>query len=109
MTPGNIKQGSPVSDRYPVYDLTIEPAVLESSPRVDPAALAQELREISEKIGPVVAAASDHESHFGLDSVEIALTIGVEGGIGFVAKGSAEASITVRFARTGATVTRSDA
>jgi len=84
---------------YPVVDLTVEPDLLEARRVVDPAALANELRDIADAMGPAVADAKTHESGFGLDTVEIALTIGAEGGIGFVAKGSAEASITVRFSR----------
>ena len=86
---------------YPAYDLTANADLLEVHPVVDPAAIAVELRDIADAIGPAVAGGKTHESGFGLESLEIALTIGAEGGIGFVAKGSAEASITVRFARAG--------
>ncbi len=84
---------------YPVVDLTAEPEfVLEGKPTVDPRELAQQLRDISDAIAPVVGE-TQSSGGFGLESIEIALTIGAEGGVWFVAKGSAEASITVTFSR----------
>jgi hypothetical protein len=85
--------------RYPVVDLTDQNSRLEGLPTVDPKAVAGELLDIANAIGPVIAEAKPDSSGFGLQSIEIALTIGAEGGIGFVAKGSAEASITARFGR----------
>jgi hypothetical protein len=87
-----------MSDRYPVVDLTSPPSLLEARPTVDPSALARELKDITDGIAPVIATGRD-DTPFGLESVEVALTIGAEGGLAFVAKGSAEASITVRFSR----------
>jgi hypothetical protein len=83
-------------DTYPVVDLTVAPSALESRPSIDPARLAQQLKDIANAIAPVVAEA-DRQGPFGLQSIELALTVGAEGGVWFVAKGSAEASITVKF------------
>jgi hypothetical protein len=60
--------------------------------------LSQQLRDIRDAITPVLA--EDPEPGvFGLQSLEIALTVGVEGKIWFIVSGSAEASITLNFAR----------
>lgn len=91
----------PVDDspeRFPVADLS-SGAVLafERPPTVDPADLARQLKAISDAIAPVLDDAQT--GRLGLAELEIALTIGVEGGVWFVAKGSAEASILLRFRR----------
>ena len=84
---------------YPVADLTVETSfALERQPRVNPQELARQLKDISDAIAPVLAQA-DTKAPFGLQSIELSLTIGAEGGIWFVAKGSAEASITATFSR----------
>ena len=41
----------------------------------------------------------DRQDNFALDSLEISLTIGAEGGVWFIAKGSIEGSIKLTFAR----------
>ena len=94
---------------YPlVLDLTSEVPVsveriregLERRPSVDPNRIASELKDISDAIAPVLAK-SELSAGFGLQTIELSLTIGAEGGIWFVAKGSAEASITATFGRPG--------
>lgn len=82
---------------YPVLDLTVSAPILEGRATVDPKDLARQLKDISDAVAPVLS--DTPESGFGLDSIEIALTIGAEGGIAFIAKGTAEASITAKFAR----------
>jgi hypothetical protein len=84
---------------YPLLDLTISAPILEGRATVDPQELARQLKHISDAVAPVLADGAPAEGGFGLDSIEIALTIGAEGGIAFIAKGTAEASITVKFAR----------
>lgn len=84
---------------YPVADLTVETTFkAEGRPEVDPEKLAGQLKHISDSIAPVLAKTEVKEG-FGLQTIEIALTLGAEGGVWFVAKGSAEASITVTFGR----------
>jgi hypothetical protein len=83
---------------FPVVDLTLAPGALETRPTVDPEQIASQLKEITDAIAPVLATA-DTQQGFGLETVELSLTIGVEGGVWFVAKGSAEASIKVTFGR----------
>jgi len=85
-------------DTYPIADLTMAPATLEARSTVDPARIARELRDVTDAIAPVLADADAHAT-FGLHTVELALTIGAEGGVWFVAKGSAEASIKLTFSR----------
>jgi hypothetical protein len=41
----------------------------------------------------------DRQGKFALDSLEVSLTIGAEGGVWFIAKGSIEGSIKLTFAR----------
>lgn len=80
-------------DTYPVVDLSASSSLaIEGRREVDPRQLATQLRDISEAIGPVLADGSKN-AKFGIRSIEIALSVGAEGGIWFVAKGSAEASI----------------
>lgn len=66
--------------------------------KVDPNEIASQLKDISNAITPVLAA-SDGAGGIGLQSIELSLTIGAEGGVWFVAKGSAEASITATFSK----------
>ena len=88
-----------MTETYRVADLSQDAAVsIESAPSVDPQRIAGQLKEISDAIGPVLAQ-SQPASGIGLESIELALTIGAEGGVWFVAKGSAEASIKVTFGR----------
>lgn len=86
------------TSRYPVVDLTTSEPALEGRASVDPQELARQLKDISDAVTPVLADDAQ-QGGFGLDSIEIALTIGAEGGIAFIAKGTAEASVTVKFAR----------
>ena len=87
-------------DGYPVADLSSSPALAFSrSAAVDPQRLAEELKDISEAIAPVLDGA--RAGRLALSELEIALAIGVEGGVWFVAKGSAEASIRLRFTASG--------
>lgn len=90
---------------YPVVDLTDASGgagvAYESGVRVDPAAIARELKDIADAVTPVMGA--EHAAGgFGLQSLTITLTVGAEGGVAFVAKGSAEASITLTIGHPGA-------
>lgn len=92
-----------MADTYPVVDLSAdEPGsiVYEGRTKVDPAAIAQQLKDIADAVGPVVANEQAADG-FGLQTVAITLTVGAEGGVAFVAKGSAEASITLTLGRAG--------
>lgn len=66
--------------------------------KVDPEALSAQLAEIRNALDPFVDSGGQ-ASAFGLESLEIALTIGAEGKVWFVASGSVEASITMTFSR----------
>jgi translation elongation factor EF-1beta len=94
----------PMTDMYPVVDLSspaVDAGVLyESGVKVDPEAIARELKEIAEAVAPIIGT-QQHDNGFGLQSVAITLTVGAEGGVAFVAKGSAEASITLTLGRMG--------
>ena len=96
-------------DTYPVVDLTVVDAEfrLEAKPEIDPATLAAQLKDISDAVSPVLAQA-DGKQAFGLDSIELSLTVGAEGGVWFVAKGSAEASIKATFSRQSSSAAPSD-
>jgi hypothetical protein len=90
-----------MADTYPVVDLSAEPSesiAYESGVRVDPTAIATQLKDIADTVGPVVAN-DEPTGGFGLKSIAITLTVGAEGGVAFVAKGSAEASITLTLER----------
>jgi hypothetical protein len=89
-------EGAP--ERFPVADLSRGAALaMERSRTVDPTELARQLKTISDAVARVVDDAP--AGRLGLAEVEISLTIGAEGGVWFVAKGSAEASIVLRFKR----------
>jgi hypothetical protein len=80
---------------YPLVDLSPS-ASLAMTPleNVDPRVLATQLNEIGTVISDTLFAPSS-PARLGVSKVEIALTIGAEGGIWFVARGTAEASITL--------------
>lgn len=91
---------------YPVSDLSATSGLaLESRAIVDPRELASQLKDIGDAIAPVLAEDRD-EGSLGIKSIEIALTIGAEGGVWFVAKGSAEASIKLILERPSTTPDR---
>lgn len=86
------------SKQFPLADLIAPQGfALEPSQLVDPHRIADELATISRAIAPVLDDAGSET--FELSELELALTVGAEGGIWFVARGSAEASITLRFRR----------
>jgi hypothetical protein len=88
---------------YAVVDLTAEtPAEVtyESGVKVNPEKIAAQLNDIATAVAPIVAS-EQTSGGFGLQSVAITLTVGAEGGVAFVAKGSAEASITLTLGRSG--------
>jgi hypothetical protein len=89
---------------YPVVDLTTNQpgteVAYESGVKVNPEAIARELKDIADAVAPIVDS-EQAGAGFGLQSVAITLTVGAEGGVAFVAKGSAEASITLTLARAG--------
>ena len=66
-------------------------------PTVDPERIAEEIMDIKRKLNRVFE--EDTEGSFALHSVEVQLAIGVEGGIWFIAKGTAEASLKLVFGR----------
>ena len=67
------------------------------APTVDPERIAEEIIEIKRKISRVFE--EDTERSFALQSMEVQLAIGVEGGIWFIAKGTVEASLKLVFSR----------
>lgn len=69
---------------------------LRSRGNVDLDYLSQQLTEIRDAITPVLAEEPQPE-RFGLQSVQMALTVGAEGKSWFIINGSAEASITSTF------------
>jgi hypothetical protein len=85
---------------YKVADLSSEAGAIGTAAvaSVDPKKIASQLEEINDAIAPVLASA-DGKGGIGLQSIELSLTIGAEGGVWFVAKGSAEASITATFSK----------
>jgi hypothetical protein len=88
-----------LSRTYPVSDLSATSGfALESRATVDPEELASQLKDIGKAIAPVLTEDRDPGS-LGIKSIEIALSIGVEGGVWFVAKGSTEASIKLTLER----------
>jgi hypothetical protein len=64
---------------------------------VDLGTLRSQLEEIRDAILPVASAPNVPEDGFGLQTLELDLTIGAEGQVWFVAKGSVEASIKLTF------------
>lgn len=75
-------------------------AVTERVGDVDLEELKDQLKEIRNAINPIIAEESQ-AGGFGLDSLEISLTVGASGKVLFIASGSVEASITMTFARPG--------
>jgi hypothetical protein len=59
--------------------------------------LRSQLEEIRDAILPVASAPNVAKDGFGLQTLELDLTIGAEGQVWFVAKGSVEASIKLTF------------
>lgn len=93
---------------YGVLDLTTETPVQVTaegeafwpgrSREVDLGMLRSQLEEIRDAILPIAGPGAEAGS-FGLQTLEFDLTIGAEGKIWFVAKGSVEASIKLTFGR----------
>lgn len=82
---------------YEIVDLTTDVTVRqESFANVDPQHLGAQLAQIRDAIVPVLGDGAA-PGGMGLDSVELALTVGLEGKVWFVAKGSADASIKLTF------------
>jgi len=73
--------------------------VIEQRGAVDLDDLSGQLQEIRDAITPIIAGETQTAGDFGLESLEISLTVGAEGKIWFIASGSAEASITMTFSR----------
>ena len=67
-------------------------------PMVDPDRIANEIADIKRRLSTIFED-GDAEKHFILQSMEVQLAIGVEGGVWFVAKGTAEASLKLVFGR----------
>lgn len=65
---------------------------------LDLESLKRDLRSIRDAIGPILEQ-PDLPGPVGLQEIELSLTISAEGKVFFIAKGAAEASITLRFAR----------
>ncbi len=85
---------------YQVVDLTAaQGPQAEAQGEIDLDSLRSQLEEIRDALMPVLGAEEPTQSGLGLESVEIALSVGFEGKVWFVAKGTAEASITLTFSR----------
>ena len=76
--------------------------VVERRGELDLDDLSEQLQEIRNAITPVIADEPQAAGGFGLESLEIALTVGAEGKIWFIVSGSVEASITMTFSRPAA-------
>jgi hypothetical protein len=75
-------------------------ATLGRAPVVNLDRMRAELEEVRDALQPLIAQAdASDKTHFGLRELELKLTVGIEGSILFVAKGSADASITLKFSR----------
>lgn len=82
---------------YPVVDLTTDTAEIAVTSRgsVDLDELRDQLVEIRDTLSGLIDA--DSPDGIRLSSVELSLTVGAEGGVWFIAKGSVEGSITMTF------------
>jgi hypothetical protein len=97
---GKSTSGGGVTVAYPVADLsTLGDGIgVEAQGEVDLTRLRGQLEEIRDALRPVLDEADD-PGRIGLRQIEVALTVGLEGRVWFIAKGSAEASLTLTFAR----------
>ncbi len=73
--------------------------VIEERGEVELDRLSEQLQEVRDAITPIIADEPQATGGFGLQSLEISLTVGANGKIWFIASGSAEASITLTFSR----------
>jgi hypothetical protein len=85
---------------YDVADLTrsTQDPELQVIGRVRTEEIAKQLKEIRDAISQVINE-EPQPGRMGLNSIEIALTVGTEGRVSFVARGSVEASIRLIFTR----------
>ena len=91
-----------MSRTYPVIDLSESSSLaIEARSTVDPHELAAQLKDIGDAIAPILGEDQGKDA-FGVKSVEISLSVGAEGGVWFIAKGSAEASIKLVLERPAA-------
>ena len=88
---------------FEVVDLTAAGSPLQGGTHgsVDLDSLRGQLEAIRDALTPVVAEQAADE-HIRLKEIELALTVGVEGKVWFIAKGTGEASITLKWGRDGA-------
>jgi hypothetical protein len=97
-----------MADKYPIVALSPAPPEEQIPVQgwrrigdVDPEALAGQLEPIRQAFESKLFQGSQRSGGFGLQSVEVSLTVTAEGGVGFIAKGSIEGSITLTFERPG--------
>jgi hypothetical protein len=85
-----------MEETYGVVDLSAPYGVqVEALGKVNPRELVERLIPIRDALSKLI----EPNSKFGLESLEVSLTLTAEGGVAFIAKGSAEASLTLTFAR----------
>lgn len=85
-----------MEETYDIVDLSAGPGVqVEAWGKVNPRNLVEKLIPIRDALTQLI----EPNSKFGLQSLEVSLTLTAEGGVAFIAKGSAEASLTLTFAR----------
>jgi hypothetical protein len=91
---GVVDLTAPVPPTPPVTTTSLKPGTVNLD------RLKGELDEIRQTLQPVLTEAdAQAATHFGLRELEIKLAVGLEGSLFFVAKGSADASITLTFGR----------
>lgn len=80
------------------FEQTASPLAGSAPGVVDLESLRSQLSEIRDALSPVIEQQSAQPG-FRLNSMELSLTVGLEGRVWFVAKGSGEASLTMTWSR----------
>lgn len=83
---------------FEVVDLSTTQTLVEARGDVDLDSLRSQLEQIRDSIAPLLETTGE-PGKLALNSIEISLTVGIEGKVWFIAKGTAEASITLTFER----------
>jgi hypothetical protein len=79
---------------YPILDLSTADARIEVGGQIDPKSLADQLGELRDALGPVLASPQAT-----VLSLMVSLTVDPEGGLAFVSRGAPDASLVMTFTR----------
>jgi hypothetical protein len=79
---------------YPILDLSASDVQIQVSGKTDPKSLADQLAEVRDAIGPVLAGPQAT-----VQSLLLSMTVDPDGSLAFVSRGAPDASVVMTFSR----------